>query len=98
MILIFVGHPSFLPLVRFLLTRQQSLVGLEQVSLRNTALYNDCPVKSETLKERPCPAYSVLYRTLDGTCNNVNNPDWGGAFRPFARFLPPDYRSVGHNT
>ncbi|ROT69525.1 hypothetical protein C7M84_012292 [Penaeus vannamei] len=75
----------------FLLTRQQALFGLEQVSLRNTALYDACPVKTEEFSERPCPAYSVMYRTLDGTCNNLDKQEWGAAFRPFARFLPPDY-------
>lgn len=76
---------------QFLLTRQQALFGLEQVSLRNTALYDNCPVKSEETSTQPCPAYSAMFRTLDGTCNNVDNAEWGAAFRPFARFLPPDY-------
>ncbi|XP_053639505.1 salivary peroxidase/catechol oxidase-like isoform X3 [Cherax quadricarinatus] len=76
---------------QFLLTRQQALFGLEQVSLRNTALYDDCPVKTDQLTELDCPAYSAMFRTLDGTCNNLENPGWGAAFRPFARFLPPDY-------
>ncbi|XP_037780731.1 chorion peroxidase-like [Penaeus monodon] len=76
---------------QFLLTRQQALFGLEQVSLRNTALYDACPVKTDEFSERPCPAYSVMYRTLDGTCNNLDKQEWGAAFRPFARFLPPDY-------
>lgn len=76
---------------RFLLTRQQSLFGLGQVSLRNTALFEGCPVKSEAFDEVSCPAYSVMYRTMDGTCNNIDMPEWGAAYRPFARFLPPDY-------
>ncbi|XP_066966449.1 peroxidase-like [Macrobrachium rosenbergii] len=76
---------------QFLLTRQQSLFGLEQVSLRNTALFEVCPVKTEEFNEQSCPAYSVMYRTLDGTCNNLDKPEWGAAYRPFARFLPPDY-------
>ncbi|CAG7822546.1 unnamed protein product, partial [Allacma fusca] len=31
------------------------------------------------------------YRSVDGACNNLVNPQWGSAFQPFARFLPPDY-------
>ncbi|XP_063858691.1 LOW QUALITY PROTEIN: peroxidase-like [Scylla paramamosain] len=76
---------------QFLLTRQQALFGLEQVSLRNTALYENCPVKEDALTNESCPVYSLLFRTMDGTCNNPDNPEWGAAFRPFARFLPPDY-------
>lgn len=47
---------------------------------------------------------SSPYRTLDGSCNNVNNPDWGMSGRPQLRLLPPDYddgfgkpRRKGHN-
>ncbi|KAF2360023.1 hypothetical protein FHG87_009222 [Trinorchestia longiramus] len=79
---------------RFQLSRQQALFGLEQVSVENTALFSACPFKSDdTAFRRPCPAYSVMYRTLDGSCNNADHPEWGAALRPFARFLPPDYSS-----
>ncbi|XP_067657667.1 peroxidase-like [Haliotis asinina] len=31
------------------------------------------------------------YRTMDGSCNNLNKPLWGRAFIPFRRFLDPVY-------
>ena len=31
------------------------------------------------------------YRTADGTCNNLYNPQWGKAAGCFSRLLPPDY-------
>ncbi|KAL3854992.1 hypothetical protein ACJMK2_014224 [Sinanodonta woodiana] len=31
------------------------------------------------------------YRTLDGSCNNLNHPEWGMAFRPQRRLLNPEY-------
>ncbi|XP_033725362.1 peroxidasin-like [Pecten maximus] len=31
------------------------------------------------------------FRTADGLCNNINNPTWGRAGTPHARFLPPLY-------
>ncbi|XP_071090260.1 salivary peroxidase/catechol oxidase-like [Haliotis cracherodii] len=31
------------------------------------------------------------YRTLDGSCNNLKNPQWGTAGAPFSRVLPPVY-------
>ena len=32
-----------------------------------------------------------MYRTVDGTCNNFNQPWWGSVFQPLKRFLPPAY-------
>uniref|UniRef100_A0A4W3HE74 Thyroid peroxidase n=1 Tax=Callorhinchus milii TaxID=7868 RepID=A0A4W3HE74_CALMI len=31
------------------------------------------------------------YRTIDGTCNNRNNPRWGASNTALARWLPPQY-------
>lgn len=47
--------------------------------------------------EMPCPKpkfncdpYSP-YRTMDGTCNNLANPELGKSFKPQNRFLPAEY-------
>ena len=32
-----------------------------------------------------------VYRTIDGTCNNLRNPLWGAAHAPFRRLLSPNY-------
>ncbi|XP_046346605.2 peroxidasin-like isoform X1 [Haliotis rufescens] len=37
------------------------------------------------------------YRTLDGTCNNFNQPDWGASNKAFLRLLEPIYEN-GFNT
>ncbi len=34
---------------------------------------------------------NAKYRTIDGTCNNLENPNWGSAFTPLVRFMAPDY-------
>ena len=31
------------------------------------------------------------YRTYDGSCNNLENPDWGKAFTPQGRLMPALY-------
>ncbi|XP_055952571.1 chorion peroxidase-like isoform X1 [Argiope bruennichi] len=34
---------------------------------------------------------NALYRRADGTCNNLQNPDWGSSGVCFRRLLPPSY-------
>jgi peroxidase len=31
------------------------------------------------------------FRNYDGTCNNLDNPNWGAISAPFRRLIPPDY-------
>ncbi|XP_042893245.1 peroxidase-like isoform X1 [Penaeus japonicus] len=44
------------------------------------------------IREKPtdCEAYR-RYRSIDGTCNNVNNALWGATMTPLLRYLPPFY-------
>ncbi|XP_058126857.1 peroxidase-like [Anopheles ziemanni] len=32
-----------------------------------------------------------LYRSFDGTCNNIQNPTWGTVNTPFSRLIPANY-------
>ncbi|CAB3240095.1 unnamed protein product [Arctia plantaginis] len=42
--------------------------------------------------EKPEPCKLSRYRTVDGTCNNLDNPlKWGVSKTPFRRVLPADY-------
>ncbi|OWF39452.1 peroxidase-like [Mizuhopecten yessoensis] len=34
---------------------------------------------------------NALYRSANGSCNNLHHPTWGMAFTPQLRFLPPTY-------
>ncbi|KAH3733112.1 hypothetical protein DPMN_039537 [Dreissena polymorpha] len=33
------------------------------------------------------------YRTLDGTCNNLQSPSWGSSNSALQRLLPPEYEN-----
>ncbi|CAG0892265.1 unnamed protein product [Cyprideis torosa] len=74
------------------LSRQDLTNRLSGISLRETRLFQSCPVKSAA-SERDiiCPPDSAVYRTADGVCNNPFNLEWGQSFRPFLRFMPPVY-------
>ena len=52
----------------------------------STALAAPCPTP---LPPSSCPP--SRYRTLDGTCNNPDQPRWGAANTPYLRLLPAWY-------
>ena len=70
---------------------KQVLYGLERVELRTTSIFDACPLKSRQRRQELCSGFAAIFRTPDGTCNNLESPSWGAAFMPFLRFLPPDY-------
>lgn len=41
--------------------------------------------------------FHTKYRTIDGTCNNLQNPLWGSSHTQFRRILRPIYEN-GFNT
>ena len=65
---------------------------MERVELRSTSIFDACPLKSRAARQELCSGFAAMFRTPDGSCNNLESPGWGAAFMPFLRFLPPDYR------
>ena len=37
------------------------------------------------------PCNNEPYRSYDGTCNNLDNPDWGQAMTRYGRLIKPRY-------
>jgi hypothetical protein len=56
---------------------------LQVLDTRATLLGDAC------LAPPVCPA--IIYRSFDGSCNNLINPNWGRALTPLERLLPPVY-------
>lgn len=65
------------------LSTDQVGFGLSEFDTSNTIIGDTCPV------EPVCP--ETKYRTIDGSCNNLKNKDWGQAVTAFQRLLPPNY-------
>lgn len=59
------------------------------LQLLKDALPQQC--RRQTLE---CDAQSK-YRSVDGTCNNLRNPNWGSTNMPSVRLLPPAYEGDG---
>ena len=50
-----------------------------------------CPFPDESQGSANTCDPTALYRTIDGTCNNLRRPLWGRAMTPLSRWLNPDY-------
>lgn len=60
--------------------------GLPLISVDQTALGQTC---SRLYRAAPCLAGQ--YRSQNGFCNNVQNPDWGSSNTPLIRYAPARY-------
>ena len=69
---------------RLQLTNLQGSHGLRQFQVSNTILAGNCP-------RIPRCNSGAKYRTIDGTCNNLQNPLFGATNTPLQRILPPKY-------
>lgn len=49
------------------------------------------PIPSQMCPAMPPPCVKSRYRTLDGTCNNLQQPLWGSANNRYGRLLTPRY-------
>lgn len=51
------------------------------------------PIFNCTKEVTPCTKNKIIrYRNVNGTCNNLDNPNWGAALTPFRRSIPPWYQ------
>ncbi|KAA0184437.1 hypothetical protein HAZT_HAZT009159 [Hyalella azteca] len=68
----------------FRLSPAQGTHGLRQFPVRNSILADNCP------RAPPCNP-RAKYRSIDGTCNNLENPLYGKSETSFQRVMPPVY-------
>ncbi|KAK4015956.1 hypothetical protein OUZ56_030921 [Daphnia magna] len=72
---------------RFNIKPENVALALNQFNLKDTILSEMCPTDSvcnqTTIDSR--------YRTLDGSCNNIQHSSWGRSLTPFQRLAPSAY-------
>ena len=69
----------------FKLDKDQGRFALPQFSLKGSKISDTCPVvPTSCIKD-------AKFRTVDGTCNNPDHPDWGQSNIQLRRLLPPEY-------
>ncbi|KAI2802967.1 hypothetical protein BLOT_007090 [Blomia tropicalis] len=73
---------------KFKLSKEDARDGLTKYSIENTDLEQFC------IKEPDC--FQTKYRTMDGSCNNLQRPLWGKSNTAFERLLPPEYNDGLH--
>lgn len=71
-------------LYRLDLNPQTAGSSLSTINIQNTVGAAFCPVNGV------CPT-SNYYRTMDGSCNNIQNPSWGKAHTPLKRLFSNFY-------
>ncbi|GMT14286.1 hypothetical protein PFISCL1PPCAC_5583 [Pristionchus fissidentatus] len=54
-------------------------------------LANACVPRNDEAECDRSLCYNLYFRTFDGTCNNLENPLQGSAFRPYNRLIKPQY-------
>ncbi|KAK7080273.1 hypothetical protein SK128_017771, partial [Halocaridina rubra] len=70
------------------MTREDSTFDLQWVGDLSHTPY--CDKALQRPMPSPCNA-KARYRSVDGSCNNLEHPLWGASFTPFRRAMPPHY-------
>ncbi|XP_059350851.1 chorion peroxidase-like [Daphnia carinata] len=72
---------------RFDIEPENVAQALNQLYLKDTTLSDTCPA------DAVCNQTTIdsRYRTLDGSCNNVQHSSWGKSLTPFQRVIPSAY-------
>ncbi len=65
------------------LSNEAAGIATQTIPIKGTALEDTCQ------EEPVCP--DLKYRTLDGSCNNLQSPNMGRSVTQLGRYLAPQY-------
>ena len=72
---------------RFRLSPEEAGIGMSKFSLRDTIISDSCPAHPTCDRETA----ESPFRTIDGSCNNLERTAWGKSKTQFQRALLPHY-------
>lgn len=85
--------------------RDKKMTTREKLAILNSLTPEDVKKLLSELSVSVSPAYNVTcgpasqyYRTMDGSCNNLQHPCWGKVDEPYQRWLPPAYDNGNFQT
>ena len=61
--------------------------GLPLIDTKSTSIGSVCPVPMRNNDD----CNPERFRSIDGSCNNLENSHWGAAMSPFRRLIPPQF-------
>ena len=65
---------------------------LNEKELAQMMIESECVGREEDAEELMCfTPFNARFRSIDGTCNNLENPLLGAADTPLSRLIPPQY-------
>jgi len=59
--------------------------------LISVEFFNDKEAKEKHCKKKAAKCQDSVFSNIDGWCNNLNNPDWGGKNIPYRRLLKKNF-------
>ncbi|KAE9420852.1 hypothetical protein Angca_007190, partial [Angiostrongylus cantonensis] len=90
-----IGHAAELMIASNLVNTAEETFGRHLLSIDDISksIPKGCvpQLESDGVDCRKNLCYHLMFRTLDGTCNNLERPMLGAAFRPYIRHFPPRY-------
>jgi peroxidase len=79
--------------ITFNLTNSEEFITQEILTHRQLQHISDLSGCTRHKRKVQCSSRCIIYRTFDGTCNNLNNPLKGAANTPLKRLLNADYQN-----
>lgn len=84
-------NPWISDLIDKAVAAEATLDCLKEHDVHPEEMKRECHTRRSSTQSPNCSGRSK-FRSLDGTCNNIQHPFWGAISQPFRRIIPADYK------